>query len=98
MLQSNGPLSPSAARDVLRDISSALREFHSHDIAHRDISPENIILSDHGAVLIDFDATGYLDESSPIGATTIVGDFAGKFLYMSPEGLAGAPQNSATDI
>lgn len=98
ILETNGSLTSATAKKVLVDILNALSELHSHDIAHRDISPENIILNDQGAVLIDFDATGFLDESSPMGATTVVGNFAGKFLYMSPEGLAGAPQNSATDI
>lgn len=42
---------------VMRDVMDALEVLHSHQIVHRDISPENIIILPNGApVLLDFGA------------------------------------------
>ncbi len=100
-LDRTGTLSAWDSVDVARGILDGLTALHAMDIAHRDISPENVILRNGNLtdpVLIDFDALGHLNESSAMGQTTIVGNFAGKLLYMAPEQLAGAPQSAATDI
>lgn len=94
----SGPVTRDAGLRMARDILIGLASAHDNGVVHRDISPENIILSDHGAVLIDFDALGGLIEDSQIGKTTVAGEFAGKPLYMSPEQITGAPQSAASDI
>lgn len=94
----DGPLSRDAALTMARDVLTGLAAAHANGIIHRDVSPENIILSDRGAVLIDFDALGDLVQDSHIGRTTVGGEFAGKPLYMSPEQITGAPQSAASDI
>jgi serine/threonine-protein kinase len=37
-----------------RDIAHALAHVHSHGIVHRDVKPDNILLSANGAILLDF--------------------------------------------
>lgn len=93
-----GPVPRRGALGMARDILTGLAEMHRKGIVHRDVSPENIILTDTSAVLIDFDALGRLDQDSSHGRTTIVGEFAGKPRYMSPEQITGAPQSAASDI
>ncbi|MFL5422563.1 MAG: serine/threonine-protein kinase [Myxococcales bacterium] len=42
-----------AAR-IARDVAVALGHVHSHGVVHRDVKPENVLLSPNGAVLLDF--------------------------------------------
>jgi eukaryotic-like serine/threonine-protein kinase len=83
---------------IVRDIANGLKVLHEHGVAHRDVSPENVVLASHGAVLVDYDAIGYLDEKTLIGTTTVKGEIAGKYAYMSPEQVLGAPQSAEADI
>ena len=65
------------------------------NIVHRDVSPENILVSYEGAVkLIDFGIArvhGRLSE-------TLVGGLKGKVQYMSPEQAGGAPVDRRSDV
>ncbi len=97
-LRQTGPLTADDSLQIARDILTGLRTVHASGNVHRDVSPDNIVLADHGAVLIDFDAIGRLTEQSTIGQTTVGGDFAGKPRYMSPEQITAAPQSAAVDI
>jgi len=50
-------LTPHDIKDILQKILSAVDYIHSHDILHRDISPDNILLDEHKQPsLIDFGA------------------------------------------
>jgi serine/threonine-protein kinase len=49
-----GPLSISEAVSILRDVSRALAYAHDHGVVHRDIKPDNVLLSGHTAVVTDF--------------------------------------------
>lgn len=50
-------LSYAAALEILRPVFSSLALIHDAGLVHRDVSPDNIILTDGGAKLIDFGAT-----------------------------------------
>lgn len=49
-------LSPDQTREIMIQLCQALRVLHSIGAVHRDVKPENIILREREAVLIDFDA------------------------------------------
>ena len=49
-------LSPDQTREIMVQLCQALRVLHSIGAVHRDVKPENIILREREAVLIDFDA------------------------------------------
>lgn len=64
-------------------------------IVHRDISPQNILLSFDGDVKItDFGIAKAMGRT----AETVAGTLKGKFSYMSPEQAIGAEVDSRTDI
>jgi serine/threonine protein kinase len=95
-----GPLTLEAVRRLLRRVAAGLQAAHERGIIHRDVSPENIIISggDVGrAKIIDFG----IARSTDIGAGTVIGSgFAGKCNYVSPEqlGLFGGDVGPKSDI
>jgi Serine/threonine protein kinase len=42
------------ALQIIREIGSALQYAHEHDVVHRDVKPENVMLSGGHAVVADF--------------------------------------------
>jgi serine/threonine-protein kinase len=64
-------------------------------IVHRDVSPQNILIADSGAVkVVDFGIAKAADSSNQ----TRAGVLKGKFAYMSPEQAAGQKVDRRTDI
>ena len=92
-----GPVSIGEAVSILRDVSRALAYAHEHGVVHRDIKPDNVLLSGHTAVVTDFGIAKAIAAAAaaPAGATlTQLGTAVGTPAYMAPEQAAGDP---ATD-
>src|SRR5262249_54994945 len=82
---------PSAAVDIVRQVADALAYAHTEGVVHRDVKPENILLSRHGhALLADFGiARGSPSAQTPGDARTEIGVALGTAAYMSPEQAMG---------
>jgi serine/threonine protein kinase len=72
-----------------RDLLSALGAAHRIGIVHRDVKPENVVLSAKGAVLLDFGIARAI-EAAGTAQLTRSGITVGTSHYMSPEQVQAA--------
>ena len=88
----SGELPVSEAARILRDVLSALAYAHAHGVVHRDIKPDNVLLSGHHAVVTDFGVAKALSAATNPGSSlTSLGVALGTPAYMSPEQAAADP-------
>jgi len=90
----SGHLLPlSRAVRVLRDVASAIAHAHEHGVAHRDLKPDNVLLSSGYAVVTDFGiakaVSSSRDDADP--ELTSRGMTVGTPAYMAPEQATADP-------
>jgi tetratricopeptide (TPR) repeat protein len=79
---------PEAVR-LLREVVDALAYAHRQGIVHRDIKPDNILLSQHHAVVTDFGIAKALSAAGGTDTLTATGMSIGTPSYMAPEQATG---------
>jgi eukaryotic-like serine/threonine-protein kinase len=90
----DGALEPGMAAGVALQISDALQVAHDNGVIHRDIKPQNVLVTKTGDVKVtDFGIARAA--SSPLTATSAVLGTAG---YMSPEQAMGKPVGPQSDL
>jgi serine/threonine-protein kinase len=81
------------AASILRDVARALAFAHERGVIHRDIKPDNVLLTAGAATLADFGVAKAVDEAKRPEADadplTSVGTSLGTPAYMAPEQIAG---------
>lgn len=95
LIETKGTLDPQWILDIIGQTASALEEAHRKGIFHRDIKPDNIMISDKGGVKIaDFGLAKDLN----VTAMTKTGTAMGTATYMSPEQVKGEKVDAGADI
>ena len=81
---------------LTREVADALAYAHSEGIVHRDIKPDNILLDDGHAVVMDFGIARATAESSE--KLTHSGLAIGTVVYMSPEQASAGKVDARSDV
>lgn len=88
--------------DVMRQVALALDFAHRNNVVHRDIKPDNILLTGSSVAVTDFGIAKALNAARaqmPDGTLTQIGTAIGTPAYMSPEQASGDPDTDhRTDI
>ena len=88
-----GELPVSEAMRVLREVDSALAFAHDAGVVHRDIKPDNVLLSGGSAMVTDFGVAKAVSAATTQGRSgiTSLGVALGTPAYMSPEQASADP-------
>ncbi|HEY5856686.1 MAG TPA: protein kinase [Aldersonia sp.] len=90
-----GPMPPARAVAIVRQIAAALDAAHADELVHRDVKPENIIVTrDDFAYLVDF---GLANNATDEQLTTL-GTAVGTYAYMAPERFGKGETTSRCDV
>ena len=96
LLKKNGPLEWRQAVDIVKQMASALSLAHKNHIIHRDVKPQNILITEDGVPkLADFGIAKAINASTLVGAT---GTVLGSVHYFSPEQARGGYVDEKSDI
>ena len=100
------PLTVSTALAMVEQAAEGLAEAHAHGIVHRDIKPQNMIVTSRGQLkILDFGLAKQIHSSALVDyeaqtATLLSkpGLVVGTMPYMSPEQVKGEPLDASSDI
>lgn len=96
LLDEVGPVSERLCRLIGRRLAEALGAVHAAGIVHRDVKPENVVITrDEIVKLMDLGVALLQEEAFRLSQT---GEFVGSFLYAAPEQLRGKTPDGRTDL
>src|SRR6202165_1929998 len=94
-----GPIAPPQVFAVMHGVLQALDYAHNHAVVHRDMKPENVLVSDEGMVKVaDFGIARLTDDTGAGGTATKTGTTVGTPQYMSPEQVASSKVDGRSDL
>ncbi|GFG55089.1 serine/threonine protein kinase [Mycolicibacterium agri] len=95
LLLERGPMPPHAAAAVLAPVLGGLAVAHREGLVHRDVKPENVLISDDGEVKIaDFGLVRAIAEAKITSTSVILGTAA----YLSPEQVSTGDASPGSDV
>ena len=93
-----GPLAPTEAARVLRDVAWALAHAHGHGVIHRDVKTDNILLESLGrggrVLVADFGIAGVVADAGALAGGEVIGTPE----FMSPEQALGESVDARSDL
>jgi serine/threonine-protein kinase len=96
-LRLSGPFGPDRALDVIRQSAAGLAAAHRNDIVHRDVKPQNLLITADGTVKVtDFGIARFLTDTTT--TLTATGQILGSIHYLAPERAQGLPAGKASDV
>src|SRR5256886_898050 len=95
-VRQRGPLAPSEAGRVLREVAWALAYAHSQGLVHRDVKPDNIMLEEASgrALVADFGIAGLVRGAAGLDGGEVIGTPE----FMSPEQALGEHVDARSDL
>jgi eukaryotic-like serine/threonine-protein kinase len=95
VLRERGRFSPAAALDIMTGVLDGLAAAHSSGIVHRDVKPENVLLTTDGRLKVaDF---GLARAQAAVGQTR-AGLLIGTVAYLPPEQVTGDSTGPRSDV
>ena len=105
ILRHEGRLAPARAVSLMRDVCAGVGAAHRRGIVHRDIKPDNIIVTPadedrpaESVKVVDFGIAKLRDLAAEGSTLTEAGMMVGTLFYMSPEQCKGEPLDSRADV
>ncbi|MFL6335399.1 MAG: protein kinase domain-containing protein [Pyrinomonadaceae bacterium] len=105
LLRREGRLEPRRAVALMRDVCAGVGAAHRRGIVHRDIKPDNIIVTPadedspaESVKVVDFGIAKLRDLAAEGSTLTEAGMMVGTLFYMSPEQCKGEPLDSRADV
>lgn len=90
----DGPLGWRDTTEIVYRVANVLAAAHGRGIVHRDVTPENVMLTDDGAKLLDFGIAAEVGHRDDEACSPVFGTPP----YVAPERLRGAEAAGATDV
>lgn len=95
LLAERGPMPPHAVAAVLRPVLGGLAAAHRAGLVHRDVKPENVLISDNGEVkIVDFGLVRAVAAAGITSSSVILGTAA----YLSPEQVRDGDASPRSDV
>ncbi|MEO6700177.1 MAG: Stk1 family PASTA domain-containing Ser/Thr kinase [Jatrophihabitantaceae bacterium] len=96
LLRERGVLTPAQAVSIMEPVLGALAAAHRAGLVHRDVKPENILLSDDGAVKVaDFGLARAIEADA---SSTRTGLMMGTVAYCPPEQISRGSADARSDV
>ncbi len=102
-IKKEGALEPEFAVNLAMQICDGLSHAHSHNVLHRDLKPNNVMLvplaaGEHHLRVLDFGLAKLFAEDEQADHLTKTGETVGTPAYMSPEQVMGKKLSPRSDI